>query len=366
MGSLVKDWWLASLLCVTSLSQVAAQQMADTNFYADIVNPAYPIGTGPVVLIDEAHNNYHTADGRYLAFATLLRRDGYLVRGSNAPFTPDLLDRAAVLVISNALHERNLEDWSLPTPSAFTRHEIAAVRVWVQAGGSLMLIADHMPMPGAAAALAAAFDVEFLNGFAFESATDTDGPIIFRRSDGSLESHPVTDGRAPNERVDSVVSFTGQAFRVGAGARSLMTFRSDAVSLNPRVAWRFGEATEKTQVGGWSQGAVLEFGHGRVAVFGEAAMFTAQVAVEGANRFLMGMNRPEANQNQQFLLNIMHWLSALDQRSDAEGTDGQSASSITRNAVSVVDLRGWTVSCRSYRSWQRSVDSGVQRGGSSD
>ena len=312
MRVLLRNSWLASLCCVMLVSRISAQQMADTSFYAEIENPAYPVGTGPIVLVDEAHNNFHTAEGRYLAFATLLRRDGYVVHGSSVPFTSERLDQADILVISNALHERNVEDWSLPTPSAFTDTEIEAVRAWVQVGGSLMLIADHMPMPGAAQSLAAAFGVEFLNGFAFESATETGGPIVFRRSDGSLESHWVTEGRDSNERVDSVASFTGQAFRAGAGANPLMIFRSEAVSLNPRVAWRFTEDTDMTRVAGWSQGAVLDFGQGRVAVFGEAAMFTAQVVVDGSHRSLMGMNRPEAIQNQQFLLNIMRWLSAAD------------------------------------------------------
>ncbi len=153
---------------------------------------------------------------RYLAFVTLLRRDGYVVRGSSAALTAETLASSDVLVISNALNERNLDDWSLPTPSAFTGEEITAVREWVHAGGALMLIADHMPMPGAAESLAAVFGVEFLNGFAFESTTDTDGPMIFRR--------------------------------------------------------RFTEDTQMTRVGGWSQGAVLEFGEGRVALFGEAVI----------------------------------------------------------------------------------------------
>jgi hypothetical protein len=309
MGRFVRNAWLVCLICVALSSYVAAQQMADTTFYAEIENPAYAFGAGPVVSIDEAHHNYHTADGRYLAFATLLRRDGYVVRGSNAPFTAETLASSDVLVISNALNERNLDDWSLPTPSAFTGEEITAIREWVHAGGALMLIADHMPMPGAAESMAAVFGVEFLNGFAFESTTDTDGPMIFRRSDGSLRSHWVIEGRNASERVDSVASFTGQAFQVGAGATPVMVFRAEAVSFNPRVAWRFAEDTQITRVGGWSQGAVLEFGEGRVALFGEAAMFTAQVTVDGPDRLPMGMNRSEAVQNQQFLLNVMHWLS---------------------------------------------------------
>lgn len=57
------------------------------------------------------------------------------------------------------------------------------------------------------------------------------------------------------------------------------------------------------------QGAVLRFGRGRVALFGEAAMFTAQLA--GPTRKPVGMNAPEAGQNAQFVLNLLHWLSGL-------------------------------------------------------
>ena len=51
--------------------------------------------------------------------------------------------------------------------------------------------------------------------------------------------------------------------------------------------------------------ASLEFGKGRVVVFGEAAMFSAQVVKEdNGEEWLMGMNAPDAQQNEQFLLNV--------------------------------------------------------------
>ena len=61
-------------------------------------------------------------------------------------------------------------------------------------------------------------------------------------------------------------------------------------------------------VKGWQQGAVLQYGKGRVALFGEAAMFTAQTIEQGGR---MGMNNPHARQNEQFLLNVMHWLTGV-------------------------------------------------------
>ncbi len=298
----------AALALVLSAAPSSAQQVADSAFAPDVGPPAFASGTGPHVAIDGAHHDFHTVDGRYLSFARLLRRDGYVVDGSDEPLSAQALEGVDVLVIANALAERNAlaDDWTLPTPSAFTRAEIEAVRAWVDGGGSLLLIADHMPFPGAAHDLAAAFGFELRNGFALEGARGG-GPLIFRRSDGSLAGHAITDGGRPGARIDSVATFTGEAFRPAPGATSLLTFRPGVVSLEPDTAWTFHDDTPHVDVGGWSQGAVAEFGRGRVAVFGEAAMFSAQLA--GAQRAPMGMNHPIAAQNPRFLLNLMRWLS---------------------------------------------------------
>lgn len=283
-----------------------AQQVADSSFNPLIMNPAYPDGKGPVVIIDEGHYNFHTSSGRYYTFAQLLKRDGYRVLPSASPFTLDSLKRGAILVISNALNERNKEDWSLPTPSAFTTDEIAAVKDWVSGGGSLLLIADHMPFPGAAGDLAAAFGFSLNNGFAGPSDGNPRGPDIFRRADGSLFDHPITRGRDSSEWIDSVASFTGEAFQAD-GAEGLLQFGDGMSSFMPKVAWEFSDSTPRVPIQGWFQGAVKKIGKGRVAVFGEAAMFSGQLA--GEQRRPTGMNSPVASQNPQFLLNVMHWLS---------------------------------------------------------
>ena len=285
-----------------------AQQVADSLFAPEVTAPAYAGGNGPVVLVDEAHHNFHTMGGRFFAFARLLQRDGYDVRPLRSPFTREVLDSARVLVVSNAVHETNQEDWFLPTPSAFDDDEISAVRAWVEEGGSLLLIADHMPFPGAAEKLARAFGVLFSNGFAL-SAGEESGQMTFRRHDGSLASHPVTRGRNRAEQVDSVTAFTGQAFRLEGKGDPLLHLSADAVLLMPEEAWMFSRRTPRLSASGMLQGALLRVGKGRVAVFGEAAMFTAQLS--GPQRVPVGMNDPAAPQNARFLLNVMHWLSGL-------------------------------------------------------
>jgi hypothetical protein len=75
----------------------------------------------------------------------------------------------------------------------------------------------------------------------------------------------------------------------------------------PEVAWVFSESTPRIPAVGLLQGAVVRHGQGRVAAFGEAAMFSAQLA--GPKKTPMGMNDPTAGQNYRFALNLLHWLS---------------------------------------------------------
>ncbi|MBA4071563.1 MAG: hypothetical protein C0497_06970 [Gemmatimonas sp.] len=77
------------------------------------------------------------------------------------------------------------------------------------------------------------------NGFAYDSSR-TNSRFVFTRASGRLAFHPVTDGRSPSERVDRVVAFTGQAFRVDAPGQTLMTLERGATVLEPRVASPWG------------------------------------------------------------------------------------------------------------------------------
>ncbi len=157
---------LATLGTALGVLPLRAQQVPDPAFRPALPRPAYAPARGPRVAVDGGHFNFHTAEGRYAAFAELLRRDGYRVAGREGPFTPASLKEADVLVVANALNARNADDWSLPTPSAFTPEEIATVQAWVRKGGALLLIVDHMPFPGGAGDLAAAFGFTFSNGYA--------------------------------------------------------------------------------------------------------------------------------------------------------------------------------------------------------
>jgi len=293
----------------------SSEQVPDKAYLPVISHPAYETGKGPAVCVDESHNNFHTLNDRFWAFGELLRRDGYVVVSNKEKFGVNVLKRCSILVIANAQLES--DDWDgypYPTPSAFTDEEIEAVQSWVRGGGSVLLIADHMPLAGVAQKLALTFDVRFNNGFAVEGYQDESkrdaafqAPTIFRLEDYTLSSHAITNGRTADEAITSIRTFNGQAFQAPDSAQPLLILPSNFISLMPEKAWRFDSDTKRIPVGGWLQGAVMPFGSGRTAFFGEAAMFTAQLIEPGGEP--MGMNAPQAEQNFQFILNLMHWLS---------------------------------------------------------
>jgi hypothetical protein len=106
--------------------------------------------------------------------------------------------------------------------------------------------------------------------------------------------------------VNKVVTFTGQGFCIPTGAKSILTFDKRYVLLESDTAWVFDSRTRRTPIKGWSQGAYMNYGKGRLVFFGEAAMFTAQLA--GPTRIRVGMNSDYAEENYKLLLNIIHWL----------------------------------------------------------
>jgi hypothetical protein len=292
-----------SFFLLTSFNSYA-QQISDTGFKPKNKTMTFSDSTAPIVLLDEAHHNFHTMDGRYQPFVKILRSDGYIVKKNKSSFSNKSLSDTDILIISNALNKRNIRNWNLPNHSAFSRKEVEAVHQWVKNGGRLFLIADHMPFPKAAEEMAAIFGFQFNNGYAREPNNNEQ---LFQKSKGTLAPHPILKGLDNTHTIDVVRSFTGQAFLSPPNAKPLLIFNDSAISLMPSESWKFTSNTPQIPVKGWNQGASLEFHKGRVIVFGEAAMFTAQVS--GNAKTKMGVIANGAEQNERFLLNIMLWLS---------------------------------------------------------
>lgn len=302
------------LIALAVAAPAVAQQMTDPDFRPTVARPAFA-AEGPVVVIDGAHNNFHTVDGRYAPFAALLRADGYQVRGGTAPFDAGGLDGVGVLVIANA--------GPIDGGSPFTPSEIEAVEAWVRGGGKLLLIADHTPYGAAAEALAARFGVKMGKGYAFAMTDDGDLTSTLTYPAEAFGDHSIIAGRSADERVASVTAFTGQSLQgppaattllpmtVGAReARDLPTLQALAERLNGG-ADREAALAELSTAALPAQGLAFDHGEGRVVVLGEAGMLSAQVVrwPDGRPDARFGMN--VAPGNAQFGLNIMHWLTGL-------------------------------------------------------
>lgn len=289
-------------------------QRADPNFQATVAKPAYAKGKGPVILIDAAHSNFHTAGGRYRPFAQLLRNDGYVVRDSKDGFESGLAG-ASVMVVANAQGSNESND-----SSAFNASEIAALHRWVESGGSLLVVVDHYPMGPAARQLGLAFGVTIGDGMvqdsvAFDSTSKDHSQLVFSRTNGLLGGHAITTGRDSSERLTRIVSFTGTTLQGPPESTQLLRFSSSALaySASPKIE-KDGNVTRVIvtygnpgSALGQSQGLAFNVGKGRVVVLGEAAMLTAQIDRTGS---AFGMGVPGTD-DRQFVLNVAHWLSRL-------------------------------------------------------
>ena len=288
----------------------AQEQIVDPDFKPVVASPVYA-ANGPVVAIDEAHDNRHTAGGNYRPFAELLRADGYKVAPSAGKLTASTFKGIDVFVIVNATE-------------AFTDAESDALRDWVKAGGSLMLTADHAPYGAATESLASRFNVPMGKGWAYD--IETPGQITtqltYSRANGRLGIHPILEGRNASEKVSVVKTFTGQSLGLPDGATPLLKFgptaREAATTDQLNEA---GEALARNKpspalpsVVGRVQGLAMPFGKGRVVVLGEAGMFSAQLIrfPPGSQQqdIRFGMQAPGTD-DRQFALNVMHWLSKV-------------------------------------------------------
>jgi hypothetical protein len=221
-------------------STVEPVRAADVVFAPPLDAPAFPLGKGPVLRIDQAHRNFHTADGTYRPFAAFMARDGFRVERGLARLSADALKGCDILVIADAQPPAKLGD-----PATFQPGEAAALRSWVEGGGALLLITDHMPDPPAITPLAKAFGIEFHNGYAYGGRVPGGRQaLVFERSSKALAAHPITDGSKAAERVDRVATFLGCAFSPGPKFRKHRSPCSTGDEPCPHL-WRCGPRSNR-------------------------------------------------------------------------------------------------------------------------
>lgn len=311
--TLVLLWFFAVILLLNhdlaaQITKGDADSLFDPSLYdPEIDNPSYPYNKGPLIHLDEGHHNRHTYGGlgSFIAFKRVLSKDGYQVSSFKDQLTARNLKEIRLLVISCAQNEKNLwPDWYNPTYPALKRSEVEAILNWVEQGGSLFLIIDHHPFPGAVQELAMKFGFRLYNGHAEDTLRY---PGYYHRANNSLHSNIITEGRDPSERIDSIITFSGSAIRIPDDASPIITFNEGWVQWLPDTAWNL-EDVEPESISGLAQGAYMNYGRGKLVIFADANMFSAQDTDWGGK---MGFFDPDAKYNYKLLLNIIHYLDGL-------------------------------------------------------
>ena len=259
----------------------------DDSFDPPVADPAFPHGTGPVVLVDEKHRDVVSLQTYLRPVGRFLRKDGYVVQASSESFSAKGLANARILVIANA----QAPEGSAGQASAFSESEVRAVEAWVRKGGGLLLIADRAPFGAPARPLARAFGVTLDDNTILRKGSDgkPDGVLTIDVAADGDKGHPIFHG------VSRVVYVVGESLD-GPGP----ILRAPAGTYSGPTA----QATDGPPAAG--KPIVLAFSHGkgRVVIIGDAGIASAFGSVGGATH--RGISEAD---NARFIRNVFRWLS---------------------------------------------------------
>lgn len=228
----------------------------------------------PVVLFDEAHGQPFLAMGErpldLSGLAGVFAAAGFEVRTASQAIDAPQLAGVDVLVSSGAFQP-------------FTPEEVAVIQVFLERGGGVAVMI-HVAPPYAG--LLHALEVDFTNGTLREqNHLPGENRQDFRVRD--LATHPLTAG-LQDFAVYGAWALRGTAPAVEVVAR---TGAHSWIDLN-----RDGQLTPGDAVQSFGVVVAGNFGRGRLAVFGDDALFQ--------NRYLEGSNRALA-------VNLVNWIPAI-------------------------------------------------------
>ena len=110
----------------------------------------------------------------------------------------------------------------------------------MRAGGSLLLIADHAPFGAAAETLAKRFGLDMskghtmdMNNYDQEDENQNRTFLVFSRDNKLLIEHAITRGHDAAERINRVVTFTGQSLKGPEGSTAFLKLSETAQDRQP-------------------------------------------------------------------------------------------------------------------------------------
>jgi hypothetical protein len=277
-------------------------------------------GTGPAVLVDNAHWNSATTSRGLVAFADLLRAEGYHLLPDGNATRAEMLADARIAVVANPLGISGLlrglaARLGLPPLTAFDDEalwvqEMETVVQWVENGGSLLVAVDEGAPARGVHGLTTRLGVEVREGLVVDlgnSEPRSPERLVFSRENGLLGQHPIVDGDGAYPAVNRIVSVGGPALSGPPGSAVLLRFSASAVEV-PQL----GVApAEGTPVPGLARALAFERGRGRVVVVADTALLTALLDPDG-QPYGLGA---EGSQADRFVRGMMGWLARTDDAS---------------------------------------------------
>ncbi|MEM7464052.1 MAG: DUF4350 domain-containing protein [Pseudomonadota bacterium] len=290
----------------------AQRQKPDLEFTYSNSDPAFETGTGPIVTLLSINNSF-VERGSMDPFANLAETDGFRVVRRQSDLAEALADPSGILVIANPYLPEYRNFPAMTPPSAFSDEQIQAIHDWVNNGGSLLILADHAPLGGGSSKLAEKFGFEYLNGHAANTARADAGyvrvDIEFSTENGLNEEHPITNGQSGRKPVNRYYAFGGQAFIPPPEAVQILTIPDGwSAIFTYRISAELQSAL-RIDASGMAQGAAMDYGKGRIAVFSEAGGFTSQI-IDGTRRF--GFNTEDGEENPELILSTLRWLAGFN------------------------------------------------------
>lgn len=289
----------------------------DPEYVVHVAQPAYPRGGGPVVLIDQTHQNLGTLrrgsePGLFSPFAELLEADGYTVEALEGGFDRAALDAATILVVAD--------------PHAdFSEAELDDLRDFFNRGSGVLVLIER---PDLVPKLVARLEIDFTERRLIQVPPNCPGALpgcpsawnTFRRDDRSLTvARRESNGREHfEESVDSVLAFDSYGLIIDP---VLFPRYRNVLTFGPTATYRASSpnGSRTVEADGLPFALSLDYGKqdrypyldtGRLFVATNFEMFTALTRPRSPSGDVepIGFQIAGAEENVQFVLNVVHEL----------------------------------------------------------